>query len=50
MNLILKQHRYMMTGYKIRIGVVPKKKPSILFIERGKKQSTIGTNHLMHSG
>ena len=51
MNPIVKQQSCVVTRSKIRIGILPKNNPSILFIEIGKKlQLTIGTNHLMNSG
>ena len=50
MNLRVNQQRYMMTGSKIRIGVLPKNQPSSLFREIGKKQFTTGKNNLMTSG
>ena len=37
MNLVLKQQRYTMTRFKIRIGVLSNIQRSILFRERGKK-------------
>ena len=50
MNLRVSQQRYTMTRSKIRRGVLPKNQPSILFIERGKKQLTIGEHNLTTSG
>ena len=50
MNLRVKQHRYKVTRSKIMRGVIPKNQPRILFIERGKKQLTLETNHSMTSG
>ena len=48
-DLRVKQQRYTITISKIRIGVLPENQPSILLKERGKKQLTVGTNHLMTS-
>ena len=51
MDLRVKQHRYVMTGSKIRRKLLAKNHPSLLFRERGRNfQFTIETYHLMTSG
>ena len=49
-NLRVKQQRYTMNRSKIKRGVLPNIQPSIIFIERGKNQLTIGKNNFMNSG
>ena len=49
-DLRVKQQRYTITISKIRIEVLPNIQPRIIFREGGKKQLTIGTNHLITSG
>ena len=50
-NLRVKQHRYLIKGYKRRRGLLAKNHPIVLFRERGRKfQLNIGTNILTSSG
>ena len=50
MNLRVKQQRYTMTRSKTIRVALTKNQPIILFIERGKKQLTIGKKYLLTSG